>query len=108
MVIKQITVLPGQRLSLQRHRHRREDWIIIAGNGIVTQGEIGALVDTTVTAWSSVTIEVGVVHRIENPSPDPLVFVEVQCGDHLDEDDIERFEDDYGRVARPERSDDLT
>lgn len=91
--IKRIEVSPGAALSLQRHRHRSEHWVVVQGRARVTCGdavrEIGRDESTFVPA--------GAVHRIENAGADPLVVIEVQCGDYLGEDDIERFEDRYGR-----------
>ncbi len=95
--VKRITVYPGQRLSLQRHRHRQEHWFIVSGVGVVTRdGE-----EVSLTAGMSVDILAGTDHRIANPGTGPLVFVEVQQGDYLGENDIERIDDDYGRI-RPE------
>ncbi len=92
--VKRITVKPGQRLSYQSHRHRSEFWVVVAGSARVTVEDDG----TDLEAGESVLIPVGAKHRVENPGTEPLVFVEVQSGDYLGEDDIERFEDDYGRV----------
>ena len=95
-VVKRITVNPGGKLSLQYHHHRSEHWVIVAGKGRVTRD--GDLID--VTPGSHVHIEQGVQHRIENPDTPgavPVVFIEVQQGELLDEDDIVRIEDVYGR-----------
>jgi mannose-6-phosphate isomerase-like protein (cupin superfamily) len=94
-VVKRITVLSGARLSLQRHRHRAEHWVMVTGNAHVTLDE-----QTFPCATGEhVHIPCGAVHRIANPGAGPLVFIEVQQGGLLDEDDIERLEDDFGRVA---------
>lgn len=92
--VKRIVVYPGKRLSLQRHRQRAEHWYLIAGQGLVTRdGETIAL-----TAGQAVDIPRGARHRMENPGPGEVAFIEVQTGDYFGEEDIERFEDDYGRV----------
>jgi len=92
--VKRITVLPGRRLSLQRHRHRREFWYVLAGRARVEcDGEVSEL-----GPGERMVIPLGAWHRVANPAGEPLVFLEVQSGEVLDEDDIERREDDYGRV----------
>jgi mannose-6-phosphate isomerase-like protein (cupin superfamily) len=95
--VKRITVLPGQRLSLQRHRHRAEQWVVVAGTALVTCGDAVL----TLTAGESVRIAQGETHRVENRGTETVVFIEVQTGSVLSEDDIERLHDDYGRVAAP-------
>lgn len=92
--IKRITVKPGQRLSYQSHRHRSEYWIIVAGSARLTIDDI----PLDRKRGETVTITVGARHRVENIGSEPLVFIEVQIGDYLGEDDIERFADDYGRT----------
>jgi mannose-6-phosphate isomerase len=92
--VKRITVLPGKRLSYQRHERRTEHWFVVSGRGVVTLDGSEA----EVTAGSAVDVPAGSAHRIANDGPDPLVFIEVQTGDYFGEDDIERLEDDYGRV----------
>lgn len=93
-VVKRIRVTPGGILSLQRHRHRTEEWVIVAGQAQVTRGsEIFALGTGQVTH-----IDQGQVHRIANPGSVDMVFIEVQMGETLSEDDIERLEDSYGRT----------
>jgi len=90
--VKRILVTPGERLSLQRHRLRKEHWVIVAGTGLFhLDGE-----ETQVAAGSTVFIPVGGVHRISNTGREPLLIIETQLGT-CDEDDIERLEDDYGR-----------
>jgi mannose-6-phosphate isomerase-like protein (cupin superfamily) len=93
-VVKRITVLPGARLSLQRHRHREEHWVMVKGAADVT---IGARTFPSATG-EHVHVPCGALHRIANPGSEPLVFIEVQQGAVLDEDDIERVEDDFGRA----------
>ena len=92
--VKRITVAPGEKLSLQYHHHRAEHWIIVSGTARVTRGEREFLL----TENQSVYIEVGQVHRLENPGKVPLQLIEVQTGGYLGEDDIVRLEDVYQRV----------
>jgi mannose-6-phosphate isomerase-like protein (cupin superfamily) len=92
--VKRIVVYPGKRLSLQRHQRRAEHWYVIAGRGLVTRDRE----TISLNAGEAVDIPRGARHRIENPGPLEVVFIEVQTGDYFGEDDIERFEDDYGRV----------
>ena len=91
--VKLITVKPGASLSLQKHRHRAEHWIVVSGQAKVTKGDETFLVDKN----KSVYIEIGEIHALENPTQIPLEIIEVQTGDYLGEDDIERFKDKYGR-----------
>jgi mannose-1-phosphate guanylyltransferase/mannose-6-phosphate isomerase len=91
--VKRIRVTPGGRLSLQRHQHREERWTIVGGEALVTLGER----QIRVTTGQSVHIGPREIHRIENPGQETVVFIEVQLGAHLAEDDIERLEDVYGR-----------
>jgi mannose-6-phosphate isomerase-like protein (cupin superfamily) len=94
-VVKRITVRPGQRLSLQRHRHRAEQWVVVDGVATVTRGDtVFAL-----TGGEAVRIAPGEAHRVANQGSDDVVVIEVQTGSLLSEDDIERLDDDYGRVA---------
>jgi mannose-6-phosphate isomerase len=91
--VKNIFVLPGKRLSYQRHEKRAEHWLIISGIARVTlDGKTLEL-----AAGDSVDIEIGVAHRIENVGTTELVFTEIQTGTYFGEDDIERLEDDFGR-----------
>ena len=91
--IKRIEVSPGHALSLQRHARRSEHWIVVQGTARVTRGE------TTfdVARDQSTFVPAGAPHRLENAGAEPLVVVEVQLGDYLGEDDIERLDDRYGR-----------
>ena len=93
--IKRIEVKSGASLSLQLHHRRSEHWVVVAGVAKVTRG------DETfdVGANGSTYIPVETRHRLENPGKDPLVMIEVQCGDYLGEDDIVRFDDKYGRAT---------
>ncbi len=93
--VKRITVLPGQRLSLQMHYRRAEHWAIVAGEGEVTVGET----TKRLGVGEHVYIPLEAKHRIANPGTEPLVFIEVQTGSYTGEDDIVRFSDDYGRTA---------
>lgn len=93
--VKQITVYPGKKLSLQVHQHRDEKWIIIQGQAVVTLGSKDNL--QNLFTGEIVSIPKQVVHRIQNPANDNLVFIEIQSGDVLDENDITRLEDEYGR-----------
>jgi mannose-6-phosphate isomerase len=92
--VKRITVLPGKRLSYQRHTRRSEHWFIVTGTALITLDGI----QSEYAAGQSVDIPVGSDHRIENATDTELVFVEVQHGEYFGEDDIVRLEDDYGRV----------
>ncbi|GAA0829076.1 MAG: mannose-1-phosphate guanylyltransferase/mannose-6-phosphate isomerase [Cupriavidus sp.] len=92
--IKRIEVKPGASLSLQMHYHRSEHWIVVSGMAKVINGENELLVNTNESTY----IPAGNRHRLENPGKLPLVMIEVQCGDYLEEDDIVRFEDSYGRA----------
>lgn len=92
--VKRIEVLPGRRLSYQRHAHRSEHWFVVAGEGVATiDGHC-----VPVSARSALDISVGTAHRIENTGSAMLVFIEVQHGDSFAESDIVRLEDDFGRV----------
>lgn len=92
--VKELTVVPGAKLSLQRHKFRGEHWVCIAGEGIavVDDRRIPLRVDT------AVKIPLGAIHRLENPGAETLRIIEVQIGSYTGEDDIERFEDVYGRA----------
>lgn len=91
--MKKITVNPGQRLSLQMHYHRSEHWIVIAGTASVTIGDEVKFVHEN----QSVYVPKATKHRLENPGRIPLAVIEVQNGAYLAEDDIVRFDDQYGR-----------
>ena len=92
--VKEIVVNPKSRLSLQRHRHRKEHWLTTKGIARVTRDD--ETYDLLEGQWTEISL--GAKHRLENPSDAPLSIIEVQFGDYLGEDDIERFSDDYGRV----------
>ncbi len=91
--IKRITVNPRAKLSLQKHFHRAEHWVVVKGTALVTRGEEQLLLKED----ESVYIPLGTVHRLENPGLIPLEVVEVQSGSYLGEDDIVRLDDVYGR-----------
>jgi mannose-6-phosphate isomerase-like protein (cupin superfamily) len=92
--VKRITVKPGAILSLQLHHHRAEHWVVARGKARVTRGD--AILE--LAAGEYVHIPQGTAHRIENPGIDTMEFIEVQYGDKLDENDIVRLEDRYGRA----------
>jgi mannose-1-phosphate guanylyltransferase/mannose-6-phosphate isomerase len=92
--VKRITVRPGAKLSLQMHRHRAEHWIVVKGTALVTRGEEKILLAENQSTY----IPLGVKHRLENPGETDLELIEVQSGSYLGEDDIVRFEDNYGRL----------
>lgn len=92
--VKRITVNPGSSLSLQKHHHRAEHWVVVTGTAKVQRGEDELLL----TEDQSTYIPLGVTHRLTNPGVIPLELIEVQTGSYLGEDDIVRFEDTYNRV----------
>ncbi len=92
--VKRITVKPGAKLSLQKHYHRAEHWVVVHGTAIVQRGDERMLVREN----ESVYIPIGTEHRLENPGKLPLQLIEVQSGPYLGEDDIVRVSDSYGRV----------
>jgi mannose-1-phosphate guanylyltransferase/mannose-1-phosphate guanylyltransferase/mannose-6-phosphate isomerase len=91
---KRIVVKPGAKLSVQKHHHRAEHWVVVKGTALVTKGDETMLLSENESTY----IPLGVVHRLENPGVIPLEMVEVQSGSYLGEDDIVRFEDKYGRT----------
>ncbi len=91
--VKRIVVTPGQKLSLQKHFHRAEHWVVVNGSAIVTCDDTKTLVGEN----ESIYLPLGCVHRLENPGKIPLTLIEVQSGSYLGEDDIVRIEDTYGR-----------
>lgn len=92
--VKKIQVRPGAKLSLQKHFHRAEHWVVVSGTAIVRRDAEEILLREN----ESVYLPLGCVHRMENPGMIPLVLIEVQSGSYLGEDDIVRFEDTYGRA----------
>jgi mannose-6-phosphate isomerase len=94
--VKRIEVLPGKRLSYQKHAHRAEHWMIVQGTARVTlDGN-----DLDLKAGQVVDIPREAAHRIENPGQEKMVFIEIQSGDYFGEDDIVRLQDDYGRSEK--------
>lgn len=91
--VKRITVKPGEQLSLQKHHHRAEHWIVVSGTAVVTCDDKEFLLSENQSTY----IPIGAIHRLENPGKIPLELIEVQSGTYLGEDDIERFDDRYGR-----------
>jgi mannose-1-phosphate guanylyltransferase/mannose-6-phosphate isomerase len=91
--IKRIEVSPGSRLSLQLHRHRSEHWVVLSGKARVRIEDRVFDVDP----HQSIFIPIAAKHRLENPGPLPLQIIEAQIGEYVEEDDIERFDDEYGR-----------
>ena len=97
--VKRIEVFPGKRLSYQKHAQRAEHWVIVQGTARVTLDDR----DIILAAGEAIDIAIGAAHRVENPGSETLVFIEVQRGGYLGEDDIVRLQDDFGRA--PEESD---
>ena len=93
--VKRIEVLPGKRLSYQKHSQRAEHWVVVEGTAKVTLDDQEILVRT----GEAIDIPVGAAHRVENPGDEDLIFIEVQRGSYLGEDDIVRLQDDYGRTG---------
>jgi len=93
--VKRIEVLPGKRLSYQRHARRSEHWFLTQGTAKVTLNDREILLET----GQSLDILVGDKHRVENPGDETLIFIETQTGDYFGEDDIERIDDDFGRAG---------
>ena len=91
--VKRITVNPGARLSLQKHHHRAEHWVVVEGTAIVTCDDQ----EIMLTENQSTYLPLGATHRLDNPGKIPLELIEVQSGSYLGEDDIVRFDDVYGR-----------
>ena len=92
--VKRIVVYPGKRLSLQCHRHRAEHWYIVSGKGLVALNDK----NLELSVGQAIDIPRGALHRIQNPGTVNMTFIEIQTGESFGEDDIERFEDDYGRA----------
>ncbi len=92
--VKRIEVLPGKRLSYQKHSQRAEHWVVVQGTAKVTLDDR----EIIVTSGETIDIAIGAAHRVENPGTDTLVFIEVQRGSYLGEDDIIRLQDDFGRA----------
>ncbi len=93
--VKRIEVLPGKRLSYQKHNKRSEHWFVVQGSGLVTLDGV----DVAVQAGQAIDIPLGAAHRIANVGEELFVFIEVQHGESFDDDDIVRLEDDFGRAV---------
>lgn len=92
--VKRVSIIPNSRQSYQSHEYRAESWMIVSGKGKITIEDKESDVETA----AIVMISIGMKHRIENlSSTEPLVFIETQFGSYIGEDDIIRYEDDYGR-----------
>lgn len=91
--VKRIDVLPGRRLSYQRHARRAEHWVVVRGRALVTLDGV----EHALAPGESIDVPLGAAHRVANPGPELLTFVEVQHGSYFGEDDIERLADDFGR-----------
>ena len=94
--VKRIEVLPGKRLSYQKHSQRAELWVVVQGTAKVTLDDR----EMIVPSGQAIDIPRGSAHRVENPGGEDLVFIEVQRGDYLGEDDIVRLQDDFGRAPQ--------
>ncbi len=91
--VKRLIVKPGAVLSLQKHAHRSEHWVVVKGRALITKNDR----EFDLKVNESTYVAIGDVHRIANPYDEPVHIIEVQCGDYLGEDDIVRFDDNYGR-----------
>ena len=91
--VKNIEVKPGHRLSLQKHHHRAEHWIVVSGTAEVQLNDSTQIIGENQSTY----VPLGCKHLLSNPGKIPLKIIEVQSGSYLEEDDIERFEDDHGR-----------
>ncbi|HLN98226.1 MAG TPA: phosphomannose isomerase type II C-terminal cupin domain [Pyrinomonadaceae bacterium] len=98
--VKRIEVWPGKRLSYQKHAQRAEHWFVVQGTARVTLDDVV----TIVSAGQAVDIPIGAAHRVENAGDETLVFIEVQRGRYLGEDDIVRLQDDFGRVVEQSKN----
>ena len=94
--IKKLIVNPKSKLSLQSHKYRAENWIVLKGQALVTKGEE----EIKLSQNESVFINIGEKHRLENNTNKELIILECQTGSYFGEDDIERFEDDFGRIEK--------
>ena len=92
--VKRIEIKPGLRFSLQKHFKRAEKWIVISGSGVAIVGTK----KVPVKRGSIIEVSVEEVHRMHNTGAEPLIFIEVQFGEYLGEDDIQRLEDDFQRA----------
>ena len=95
--VKRIEVLAGMRLSYQKHSSRSEHWMVVAGTARVTLDGREIVLST----GGTIDVPIGAAHRIENVGVALLVFIEIQRGSYLGEDDIQRLQDDFGRMTGP-------
>ncbi|MBA2528094.1 MAG: phosphomannose isomerase type II C-terminal cupin domain [Pyrinomonadaceae bacterium] len=93
--VKRIEVLPGKRLSYQKHSQRAEHWVVVQGTAKVTLDDH----EIVVGPGQAIDVAVGAAHRVENTGEETLIFIEVQRGAYLGEDDIVRLKDDFGRTS---------
>ncbi len=94
--VKVVEVLPGQRLSLQRHKHRSEHWVVVSGTAMIINGRNTLFLEPNESTY----IPKVTIHRLENPEKRKILkIIEVQCGEYTGEDDIERLNDDHGRAV---------
>ncbi len=96
--VERVVVLPGHKMSLQKHFHRAEHWTVVQGSALVTRDGASMLVREN----ESVDLPIGCLHRVENPGRIPLTLIEVQTGSYLGSDDVVRLEDSFGRAVAPE------
>ena len=94
--VKLITVKPGEKLSLQSHNHRSEHWIVVDGIAKVEIDDKELILKDNQSSY----IPLGAKHRLSNPGKNNLILIEVQCGSYLGEDDIQRYEDNYGSTSQ--------
>ena len=94
--VKNIEVKPGHRLSLQKHHHRTEHWIVVSGTAEVQLNDNHQILSENQSTY----IPLGCMHRLSNPGKIPLKIIEVQSGAYLEEDDIERYDDDHGMIDK--------
>lgn len=93
--VKLVEVASGKRLSLQKHKYRSEHWVVVQGTAKITNGRNVLFLDENQSTY----IPKNGIHRLENPAEKPLKIIEVQCGKALQESDIVRLDDDYGRCV---------
>jgi mannose-6-phosphate isomerase-like protein (cupin superfamily) len=91
--VKRITVDPGQQLSYQSHTKRTENWVVVEGTAEVVLDDVARRIEV----GQNIIIPKNAKHRVRNPGSKPLIFVEIQTGEYFGEDDIKRYQDDYGR-----------
>lgn len=95
-LVKEIHVVPGKKISLQKHKYRAEHWVVVSGKAKITRNEEVIFLEKNQSTY----IPQGVIHRLENTEKTPLIIIEVQSGNYIGEDDITRLEDEYGRINK--------